>query len=96
VTLWTPRGGREGDCRALRAAKYLSKALTWLEQRLGRYRFATVSVIVVDGYHSGMENQTLVTVGNTPYYRSREVLLHELAHQWYGDLVTHGTGATCG
>jgi aminopeptidase N len=88
VTLWTPRGGREGDRRALRAARYLPKALTWLEQRLGRYPFATVSVIVVDGYHSGMENQTLVTVGNTPYYRSREVLLHELAHQWYGDLVT--------
>jgi len=88
VTLWTPRGDRKRDRRALRAARYVPKALTWLEQRLGRYPFATVSVIVVDGYHSGMENQTLVTVGNAPYYRSREALLHELAHQWYGDLVT--------
>ena len=35
-----------------------------------------------------METQTLVTLGDTPYIRSAEVIVHEMAHQWYGDLVT--------
>ena len=32
--------------------------------------------------------QTLVTLGDTDYARSPEVIVHEMVHQWYGDLVT--------
>ncbi len=84
VTLWTPRGDR----RALHRARYLPAALRWVERRLGAYPFGSLSVIVVKGYDSGMENQTLVTVGDTAYDTAKDTLVHEVAHQWYGDLVT--------
>ena len=37
---------------------------------------------------SGMETQTMITLGDTQYATAPEVLVHEMAHQWYGDLVT--------
>ena len=37
---------------------------------------------------SGMETQTMITLGRTEYTTSERVLVHELVHQWYGDLVT--------
>jgi len=84
IVLWTPRG----DDRALARARFLPQALAWVEQRLGRYPFASLSLVVVQGYDSGMENQTLVTVGNTDYDTAPETLVHEVVHQWYGDEVT--------
>lgn len=82
LTTWTPTG----KSRALRQARFLRKALAFDERLLGRYPFATLSVIVVPGYNNGMENQTLVTLGT--FTVSRENLVHEVAHQWYGDTVT--------
>ena len=35
-----------------------------------------------------METQTLITLGATDYTTSRGGVVHELAHQWYGDRVT--------
>ena len=35
-----------------------------------------------------METQSLLTLGNTTYIRSAPVIVHEMVHQWYGDLVT--------
>ncbi|MGH3411970.1 MAG: M1 family metallopeptidase [Marmoricola sp.] len=84
VTLWTPRGDRH----ARRSARYLTRALAFVERRLGSYPFATLSLVVVRGYDSGMENQTLITVGDTGYDTSRDTLVHETVHQWYGDTVT--------
>ena len=37
---------------------------------------------------SGMETQTMITLGLTDYATSPAVLVHEMAHQWYGDEVT--------
>ena len=38
----------------------------------------------------------MVTIGNNDYVLSRPVIMHELAHQWYGDQSRPPTGATCG
>lgn len=84
ITLWTPAGEK----RALTRGKYLPTALRQVEKRLGPYPFGSLSVIIVKGYDSGMENQTLITLGDTDYDTSNETLVHEVAHQWYGDLVT--------
>lgn len=62
-------------------------ALAWLEERLGPYPFDTVGLVVVDS-ESGMETQTMITLGDTRYTTSPEVIVHELAHHWYGDQVT--------
>src|SRR5690606_396723 len=59
----------------------------WLEQHLGPYPFDSFGIVVVDG-ESGMETQTMVTLGDTEYSLSAAVVVHEAAHQWYGDTVT--------
>ena len=37
---------------------------------------------------TGMETQTMLTLGDNDYVLSPAVILHELVHQWYGDRVT--------
>lgn len=57
----------------------------------GEYPFDKygMTVIVPFGY-LGMEHQTLTTM-NKFFATSPRVVSHELAHQWWGDLVTCGT-----
>jgi aminopeptidase N len=63
----------------------------WLEKQIGRYPFNRLGVMLVQS-RSAMETQTLVTLGNRlfryPGQLARFDLLHEYAHQWYGDTVT--------
>lgn len=83
ITYWTPRGRPD----LVRRLEYTPEALAWVEDRLGPYPFRTLGIVVVDSL-SGMETQTMITLGDTRYATSPEVLVHEIAHQWYGDLVT--------
>jgi aminopeptidase N len=64
-----------------------STSLAWLDQHLGRYPFSSAGVVLVGG-ESAMETQTMVTLSGDALERTDAVLLHELAHQWYGDAVT--------
>jgi aminopeptidase N len=63
--------------------------VSWLESTLGPYPFDRIGAVVVPS-DSAMETQTLLTMGSRAYRRIdfSEVILHELAHQWYGDAVT--------
>jgi len=83
LTYWTPRG----DTASLDAVKRTPQALAWNEKHLGKYPFKSLGILVVES-ESGMETQTMITLGNTDYTTSPEVLVHEITHQWYGDLVT--------
>ncbi|WP_140404133.1 MULTISPECIES: M1 family metallopeptidase [unclassified Nocardioides] len=83
ISYWTPADRPDLLQRVRRAPE----ALAWLEDRLGPYPFDTLGILVVDS-KSGMETQTMITLGDTTYATSPEVLVHEIAHQWYGDLVT--------
>ncbi len=83
ITYWTPRS----DPDPLGALEGTPEAMAWLEDLLGPYPFDTFGTVVVDS-ESGMETQTMVTLGDTAYTLSPEVIVHELAHQWYGDQVT--------
>ena len=83
VTYWTPRD-RPRVVRGLRAA---ADQLGWIEDRLGPYPYSSLGILLVDS-RSGMETQTLITLGTTDYTTSPEVIVHEMVHQWYGDLVT--------
>ncbi|MCD4533303.1 M1 family metallopeptidase [Nocardioides sp. cx-169] len=84
ITYWVNRSESPEILERLRTTP---AAMAWLEERLGPYPFETFGTVVVDS-ESGMETQTLVTLGNTEYTTSEAVILHELAHQWYGDSVT--------
>jgi len=83
ISYWTHRG----DARGLQALRKTPAILSWNEAHLGPYPFDSLGLVVVDS-GSGMETQTMITLGNTDYTRSPEVIEHELTHQWYGDLVT--------
>ena len=83
LTYWALRS-QPGAFRDLRFAR---RAIGWIERKLGPYPFASAGILLTDS-ESGMETQTLVTLGDTEYARSPGVIVHEMVHQWYGDLVT--------
>lgn len=62
-------------------------AVDWLEEILGPYPFDSLGIVVVDN-DSGMETQTMITLGNSDYSLSPAVIVHEAAHHWYGDTVS--------
>lgn len=83
ITIWGPTD----DPDAIGDTEYAPEAMDWLEEYLGPYPFDTFGILIYDG-SSGMETQTMVTLGATPYATSRPVVVHELAHHWYGNTVT--------
>ncbi len=86
ITYWLPRR----DQRALPELRRTPELIRWLERHLGRFPFDRIGAVVVPD-SSAMETQTLVTVGRrlmSDRFLFRSVLLHEYAHQWYGDSVT--------
>lgn len=57
----------------------------------GEYPFAKYGMTaIVPFVYLGMEHQTITTM-NRFYRTNTRVVAHELAHQWWGDLVTCGT-----
>lgn len=83
LSYWVLRG----DAGGRRALEATPGALTWVEDRLGRYPFDSLGVLLVDS-ESGLETQTMITLGSNDYVRSAPVIVHEIVHQWYGNLVT--------
>jgi len=83
ISYWTSAE----DSELLRSLQQAPALLDWLERRLGPYPFDSLGFVLVDGT-SGMETQTMITLGRDPSDSDPEVLVHEMAHQWYGDEVT--------
>lgn len=74
-------GVREALDRFNRAFVFLDSLFTpypFMQEQYGHARF---------GWPGGMEHQTISFVGSYNY----ELLVHELAHQWFGDWVTCGS-----
>ncbi|MFI2651062.1 M1 family metallopeptidase [Micromonospora fulviviridis] len=93
LTYWYRKGA---DDKLLPYLKKSPQYLAWLEKKFGPYPFPSGGVVVVDSA-SGMETQQMITMGrkieNTKARRDRwgSDLLHEYAHQWFGDSVTPTT-----
>jgi aminopeptidase N len=87
ITHWVPRDRPDLAKPLLRTPV----ALRWLERRLGRYPFDRAGTVVVPGM-SAMETQTMVTFGAGNWhlgrFHVRSVMVHELAHHWWGNAVT--------
>ena len=64
--------------------------LTVLEEAFGPYPFDRYGITVVGGYPAALENQTFSVFGrvmvDAPFFEF--VLVHELAHQWFGNSVS--------
>jgi len=82
ITYWTPRSSPW----TLARLRYTPTAVKWLEKRLGAYPFPSLGILVAP--EGGMETETMVTMGRDSYTLSRDVIVHELAHQWFGDEVS--------
>lgn len=61
--------------------------LSWLTAKLGPYPFGSLGFVEVGG-DSAMETQTMITLGSAKVDTEPDTLVHELAHQWWGDEVT--------
>ncbi|MBS4751314.1 M1 family metallopeptidase [Nocardioides sp. zg-ZUI104] len=71
---------------ALRKLRRTASITDWLQARLGRYPFTSTGGLVTSldvGF--ALENQTRPTYGA---WIDRDLMVHELAHQWFGDSVS--------
>ncbi|UQX03324.1 M1 family metallopeptidase [Streptomyces sp. RerS4] len=73
--------------------------ITWMEDRIGRYPFENYGVLIARA-KTGFELETqtlslfehgLFTGEGYPEWYVESVMVHELAHQWFGDSVTPRT-----
>jgi aminopeptidase N len=75
---------------ALQLLRNTPRMVEWLEQQFGPYPFSTTGGVVVWGYRGfALENQSRPTypfLGNDA--EARLTVVHELAHQWFGDDVS--------
>jgi aminopeptidase N len=78
-----PAGDRTRAARMLRRTSGITE---WLQRQLGDYPFASTGGLVTSlpvGF--ALENQTRPTYGSWIY---PGVIVHEVAHQWFGDSVS--------
>ncbi|MET9732683.1 M1 family metallopeptidase [Streptomyces sp. NPDC006458] len=70
--------------------------ISWMEDKVGRYPFETYGVLMADA-STGFELETqtlslferdLFTEPAYPKWYVESIMVHELAHQWFGDSVT--------
>jgi aminopeptidase N len=73
--------------------------LEWMEKKVGRYPFETYGLLIADAA-TGFELETqtlslfersLFTDGKYPEWYVDSVMVHELAHQWFGNSVSPRT-----
>ncbi|MFG1942187.1 M1 family metallopeptidase [Nonomuraea sp. NPDC048826] len=79
ITYWV----RPGDRWALPTVRRMPELIRWMEKKAGRYPFPSAGLVATSD--SGMETQQMITLGGP--YLTPEVVLHELAHHWFGNSV---------
>ena len=84
LSYWVPVGTPQKYSDSL---TYTADALDWVESKLGPYPWSSLGMLLVDS-NSGMETQSMITLGDTDYTTQQDTLVHEIVHQWYGDRVT--------
>ena len=60
--------------------------MTWLSGLFGDYPFETYGTALIPSFPFALETQTLSIFGLPSF--TEEVMMHELAHQWFGNSVT--------
>lgn len=77
--------------RSLAVLDKQGEMITFFADVFGPYPFDAYGIAVVDGFEGALENQTLSIFGTyivqSPQF-FETVLVHELAHQWFGDSIT--------
>jgi hypothetical protein len=73
----------EPDMPADRLADWTVQAIADLEQRLGPFPYATLTVPLLPDYGGGIEYPSSILMATT----SRDVLVHEVAHMYFYGMV---------
>jgi len=88
ITAWIPPESMREFEGALRK---MPEHIAYIEERYGPYPFDAAGVVLVGG-ESAMETQEMITfsaaLGTMGSAGIESVMVHELAHQWFGDAVT--------
>lgn len=75
------------DAAEMANIEWTKQAMTLFETHFGPYPFRNEKYGHMQfSYGGGMEHQTMSSMG----FFSRQLIAHELAHQWFGDKVTCG------
>ncbi|MFG0317161.1 MAG: M1 family metallopeptidase, partial [Planctomycetota bacterium JB042] len=66
---------------------FTAEVLPWLAERFGPYPFSSCGAVVAEvPFPGALETQTLPTYASVAF--REDVIVHELAHQWFGNSVT--------
>ena len=77
--------------QARKGLRMTGRATRFLAKRWGRYPFGPIGGVVPDAdFGYALENQTrpVYDPGLVGYAGGRSLIVHEMAHQWFGDAVT--------
>jgi aminopeptidase N len=92
VETWVYPQDRDAGFRAF--AEPTVDALDFFESRVGPYAYERLANVQANGIKGGMESATSIFYGDDsvsgPQGRWDRVIVHEIAHQWFGDAVTEG------
>ena len=81
------------DTSVIHALNFTPSLIEMFSQAFGVYPFALEKYgHCMAPINGGMEHQTMTTLGPSNAY-TFDIIAHELAHQWFGDLVTCGSWA---
>jgi aminopeptidase N len=83
ISLWT----HPGSPHELKVLRYAGPAVRFLRRQVGPFPFSTLGIVAVPS-DSAMETETMVTMGTRGGVLNHDNVVHEIAHQWYGDTVT--------
>ncbi|MCH9816929.1 MAG: hypothetical protein K0U64_10865, partial [Actinomycetia bacterium] len=64
------------------------RAMKWTTDKLGPYPFKDTGAIVVFGGNSALETAGRPTYSGDLYYAHQDTVMHEIAHQWFGNRLT--------
>jgi aminopeptidase N len=69
--------------------------IPFFEERFGPYPFDAYGHLIVDGFPTALENQTMSLFGRSLLWDPdlEFVVVHEVAHQWFGNSVTPASWA---
>lgn len=79
----------EDSTRAVSAFRNVVDMMTLQSRRFGAYPFSKYGMVAVYPFtFGGMEHQTMTTIHQAWLNGDDSGIAHELAHQWWGDMVT--------
>jgi aminopeptidase N len=89
---WVYPQDRDAGFRAF--AEPTVEALEFFEERIGPYSYERLANVEANGVKGAMESATSIFYGDDsvggPEPRWDRVIVHEIAHQWFGNAVTEG------